>query len=416
MSLYLILLVINCFLIYRSLIRLSFFNPLKIWFIIQALFYVGTFYIIDVKETIHVKYFVLYSIFIFISCLIVFFTDKVFPNLKVKIEKKDIKFVYRSFYFSIFLSVLYFILAGSNLFLESIQAFFLYGEGVNDVANRRYDFYSGKNYYAPGFFNMFKNYLLPASFFSIILMHQKKIRRKSILFISISFLIFVSLILGTGQRGAFILSLVFGFIISYHFLGKKQTFKKFRLISIIFASLFILSTFFLGRSNVKNISTLDDFLNIAQTASDRFLVVNQLSGLNAFVYIEKNEKIQWGYDWLRSTEQILPGKSTYKNIANKVFKSLYGSDRGTSPPTIVGSIYYNFGVLGILIFPVIFVPIVHLLYKEFLKNYTSYKDLFIYLFLYFSISTWGTSGIDYPLRNGLVLYLFLIGLKKIKFK
>ena len=56
------------------------------------------------------------------------------------------------------------------------------------------------------------------------------------------------------------------------------------------------------------------------------------------------------------------------------------------------------------------------IFKYYLKHSNNYKDYLIYVLIYFAMSTWVNSGIDYPLRNGLILIPIFLFFKKMKFK
>ena len=40
-------------------------------------------------------------------------------------------------------------------------------------------------------------------------------------------------------------------------------------------------------------------------------------------------------------------------MASDVFKMLYGNDRGTAPPSLWGSVHFNFGFIGLILLPIL---------------------------------------------------------------
>ena len=73
----------------------------------------------------------------------------------------------------------------------------------------------------------------------------------------------------------------------------------------------------------------------------------------AFWYTYK-QPTQDGADWKSSLLGILPGAGDAKvGLAHQVFAMVYGTPRGTAPPSIWGSVYYNFGWPGLILTPIL---------------------------------------------------------------
>lgn len=414
MSIELILHIINGFILLNVSRRFSLYHPVKVWMLFQVLFYYGTIYVTDFIKDLDLEHLRLYAAFVIVTYLTALMLPKDKREFKVEVTDTHIRFVYVSFYVSIAMCSIYFTLAGGNLFIQNIRSVVSLGSTLDFVGSRRLEFYAGQNYYAPGFFNMFKNFLLPASFYGILFLHIKGYKRKPKWFIAGALFAYLIFILGTGQRGAFVLSILFGILFCFYFLGKKRTYKIGLYSGVGFFVLFILATYFLGRAKLKSLDSTEDYMLLVEVALERFFVTNQRVGLTNYKYIVNYEEITWGYDWLMSLEQFLPGKSTHINLANKVFAWLYGSTRGTSPPSLMVSVYYNFGYIGVVFFPAILLGFMQYLYNVFTKRYRGFLELFLYSFIYFGFATWATSAIDFPIRNGLILFILLYVVKKIK--
>ncbi|WP_435577582.1 O-antigen polymerase [Gilvibacter sp.] len=414
MNLELLLHIINGLLLLNVSRKFSLYHPAKVWILFQSLFYFGTIYLTDFTNPLEMTHLRMYASFVLVAFLTSLLLPKDDRKFEVVVKDKHIQFVYISFYVSVVMCSIYFTLAGGNLFVQNLRSVINLGSTLDFVGSRRLEFYAGQNYYAPGFFNLFKNFLLPASFYGILFLHIKGYKRQPKWFIAGALITYLLFILGTGQRAALVLSLLYGILFCLYFLGKKMTYKIGLYSGSGFFVLFVLATYFLGRAKLKALNSVDDYILLTEVALERFFVTNQRVGLLGYKYIITYEEITWGYDWLMSLEQFLPGKSTHINLANKVFAWLYGSPRGTSPPSLVVSVYYNFGYVGVAIFPAVFLYFLQGLYDVFTKRYRGFLELFLYAFIYFALATWATSAIDYPLRNGILLFILLYFIKKIK--
>lgn len=414
MNLELLLHIINGFVLLGVSSRFSFYHPAKVWILFQVLFYFGTIYLTDYTDTYDLEYTRMYSAFVLVTILTAFLLPKDRREFKVKVTDIHIRFVYVSFYVSIAMCAIYFSLAGGNLFVQNLKSIISLGSTLDFVGTRRLEFYNGRNYYAPGFFNLFKNFLLPASFYGILFLHIKGYKKQPKWFLVGALITYLIFILGTGQRGAFVLSLLYGVLFCFYFLGRKQTYRIGTYGGVGFFVLFLVSTYFLGRAKLQGLNTLDDYLLLMQVAIERFFVVNQEVGIMGYKYVLIYEDIQWGTDWLRSFEQFLPGKSTLVSLDRKLFAYQYGSTRGTNPPTLVLSLFYNFGYIGVVLFPAVLLHFFQFLYDTFTARYRGFLELFVYGFIYFGFATWAISGINYPFLNGIILFILIYGVKKIK--
>ena len=135
---------------------------------------------------------------------------------------------------------------------------------------------------------------------------------------------------------------------------------------------------------------------------------NQTSALVGFRYIY-DQTVQFGAEWLTDILGILPGEYKGSDLANRVHALLYGSDRGTSPVSLWGSVYYNWGWFGILLFPPLLSFVYCVISKRFLKrpNYTS-LEIAGYAFSFYILGAWIASGPMQLVNNGIVACAVLI--------
>ena len=408
-----ILNILNGLILIRLSNKFSLYHPAKIWMILQFIFYLGTIYLTDFQSEIEISHLRLYSLFILVTNITCIFLKPEKKVLALTVGENTLTFITRTFYISLAMCYLYYTLSGGNLFYTSLKNIFNLNP-ASIVNSSRLEYYAGENYYAPGFFNFFKNFLLPSSFYSILFLHVKGFKKRSRLFLITAFTLYILFILGTGQRGALIQSLVYLILFSFYFMGMKKTKKILIRFGFFFFLIFLLSTFFLGRTGLVSLNNFEDFVLLFKSATDRFLIINQKAGLYGYKYIIKYEELQWGRDWFMSLEQFLPGKSTHTNLSNKVFAYLYGSTRGTTPPSLMVSVYYNFGIIGVALFPIFYLIILDRIHLYFIESYKNFLDVFVYSFAYLAICFWVTSALDFPLRNGILLFILMFIFKKMR--
>jgi oligosaccharide repeat unit polymerase len=189
-------------------------------------------------------------------------------------------------------------------------------------------------------------------------------------------------VLGTGQRGGFVMFVLMwsvALVYVYKFY-REETVKKALIVLVVAAVvLFGIMTIFNGR--VANNS------NVFKAVLKRIFDDNQECAVVAFRYID-SQPIQWGKDWFLSIKDILPGKNEYLQLSYVVFSIMYGSTRGTAPPCIWGSTYYNWGLLGIIIFPFILGFFYHRLYCKFLNKTVSKLRIFIFSAMFVVLGNW----------------------------
>lgn len=245
---------------------------------------------------------------------------------------------------STIVAIAYFAIAGSA-FMMSVQAT-LWGQPLTaaEVATQRLSAYSGDRYLFPGYVNQVKNVLLPGLF---LVISADWIRRRRGLGVAIIGLVVVLVLLGTGQRGPFVIAAITGVTFLYWLRGGRLE-RPARLAIILGVVGFLIATIMTGRVAIS-----DEIVSSARAGFegmlDRVLLQQQEASVAAFRYIYERPT-SWGREWLQGLLGLLPGVKG-SGLANEVFATMYGSDRGTAPPSLWGSIYHNFGSIGVAIAP-----------------------------------------------------------------
>lgn len=251
--------------------------------------------------------------------------------------------------FSIVIVVAYFAAVGYSALLSGFS-------GNADVSTLRLNSYAGSRYLFPGYVNQFKNSLFPALVvLSITYWSAHQIRHRMIAAFLVAFGVFG--LIGTGQRGALIIfclvTLVYMRMIDRRrFLGRAS--------AVVAAGLpaMVITTMVLARGPQlgNDAGFLARIASALSQLQSRILGSNQESGVAGFRYTY-GLPTQHGHEWLTSFAHILPGHDKVPALSNLIFQYLYGDDRGTSPPSLWGSIYYNFGYPGIVLAPILLAAI-----------------------------------------------------------
>lgn len=297
---------------------------------------------------------------------------------------------------------LYFNLVGYNVILTSLTQ----GLSASDVKDLRLGSYAGDDYFAPGYFNQFKNILFPISFLALITHLSRRIKSRIIFSLTvIALLVPVILgLMGTGQRAFLVGFFIFAFIFIAIKNQKRSAIKKSVLIYsfVVLLLLFSISSNLLGRS--ESFSVFDSL----EAFATRLFVDNQSSALVGFQYIY-DLPIQFGAEWLIDILGILPGEFKGSDLPNRVHAIIYGSDRGTAPVSLWGSVFHNWGWLGIFIFPNVLSFLYCIISKRFLerKNITLI-EMAGYAFSFYVLGAWIASGPMQLVNNGLVTCIILI--------
>lgn len=230
----------------------------------------------------------------------------------------------------------YFAAVGYSAFFVGLQGQ-LSGQTV-DVASLRLDSYAGGRYLFPGYVNQFKNAILPG----VALVFATWAFGRGLAVRALSWVLLALGAVGllwTGQRGAFVSFVLAAFV--YAVLCNRRRMSRWMLvIPLVGGPLFLLATAVLGRGD-----------SASGGAAFRFFGSNQLSGIYAYRYTSARPT-QWGGEWGQALLGVLPGNRG-STLSNEVFATVYGSDRGTMPPSLWGSVHYNFGLIGVIVAAVV---------------------------------------------------------------
>lgn len=375
--------------------------------------FIGTLVLVDIK---------IESDIIFLNCYLLaffFFTvSSLYFSHFYKIPRKFSQFnirpllterKYRNYrisfmlIFSVLLTILYFYLVGYNLLLS-----ILIGSDISDFATLRIQSYSPDNYLAPGYFNQFKNILLPCTFFIIGYTFKSSRNRKLYYFIFSIFLLFA--LLGTGQRAHFVytsISLLFALSL-LKLISLKRLIYFLCFMSIIFTAgtfMYYQSRFDIN-NNIQNELLLKVF--------SRFLFVEQEATLFSFNYFYSVDSV-YLTDWFQDLRGLIPGYSG-SYTEHFLFYLRHGTDRGTEGFHWIASAYYNGRYLLIILFSSFLGFFYTWLYNRLLIGRKSITRITIYSFIFFHLSFY-MSGTPIALVNNGVLTLFiLLLLLKLRFK
>lgn len=257
--------------------------------------------------------------------------------------------IWTSVLISAAVTAVYYYVLGYNLFLTSLSSFIDTGKGVSDIASLRLAAYSGDRYLAPGYVNQFKNMLLPlATIFLGLRAHLQKRRLERLIVLAVLVPACVIGLLGTGQRGAFIMVGLVTLVAINAALPRLEAMRVNVAVLAALACLVILSTVFLGRT----IHAIDDVKDVGHVFLELFRRISydqQIGAVVGFRYIYE-VPVQWGREWLMALLGVLPSFSG-SMLSHEIYYELFGTSRGTAPISIWGSIWHNFGPAGIAIVP-----------------------------------------------------------------
>lgn len=235
------------------------------------------------------------------------------------------------------LTISYYRAVGHVTLLQAITT-----SGNYDAASARLESYAGASYFAPGYINQFKNALLPALTFSFIhALWTRRVPGRLMISVALSVVAVVA-VAGTGQRGALVIVLL-SFVIALRAGGHLRGVSLAWMAALGFV-LFSFTTYFNGRqkAEIDAASTIGDKFQIyAEALFDRVFREQAMSGIYGFRYTY-GLPVPNGREWFTDILGILPAYRG-SDLSNKIFATIYGSDRGTSPPSNWGGAYYNFG-------------------------------------------------------------------------
>ena len=360
----------------------------------------------SLETDIYYFYLIMSFLFCYTATSVIFNTkysiSKEFSNYMLKPIYYDSDRVIKVFWFLVMLSalltLLYFYLVGENIFFMIINDY-----SQAEITTARVNAYSGETYFAPGYFNQFKNVLLPVSLVILLLNKSKYARLLQFIFIPLAFFGLV----GTGQR-AFLVYTFLCLLISYYYLGRLKI-KYFILPTAIVFFSFGAGSFYLGRTQDMNISS------IVGNLLTRIFYNEQHESLITFRYLYKIP-IVYGYDWYRGIVGIFPGIKG-SEIQHIVFGLIHGNPRGTAALSFIGSIYHNFGFIGVMLISSLFSFLINNFTYVFLKKKKLIGNIVFFSFITFYISIYSSGDIVFLFNKGVVLLILLSYLiYKVRFK
>jgi len=256
------------------------------------------------------------------------------------------RWVWGLYAFSLLVSLGYYAAVGHIVLIDSALAR-LTGHPYN-TTNARFASYAVGRYVFPGYVNQFKNSILPIT--TIAIVHSlwvRKLRWRAPLTIVMLAVMFVMLA-GTGQRGAAVIV----FIVAGMAATKSRllTGARLAIAGAVGIALLVLQTALLQRQATQlnaGQGPLDRIAVFVESMWSRAVLENPSAGLTAFHYTQRLPTA-WGKEWLEDLSGMLPGRGG-SPLANQVYQTLYPRGLGTTPTSLWGGIYYNFGpVLGLL--------------------------------------------------------------------
>lgn len=311
------------------------------------------------------------------------------------------------FVISLAITGLYFVAVGYNVLALGLQEMFSTRQ-ASDYSELRLQTYSTDRYLFPGYVNQFKNILLPSC--AVVIIHYVLSRRGAFRWPIVAALVVVCLLslLGTGQRGAFIVFCIM-LAVFLKVTAPKRAGRRILALSLVALPLILLVTMLLGRSQTKldaaggRSGTIEVLL---EEFRKRIFYDNQFSGWAAFEY-SVTRPTQWGAEWLQGVQGILPGNPG-SSLAREVFEVLYGNQRGTAPISMWGSVYYNWGWWGIILVPVILAFVINRMVNRFqaIERPTALEGMG-YAAASGVVGNWVVGGPEYLLNAGLIAALFL---------
>jgi oligosaccharide repeat unit polymerase len=303
------------------------------------------------------------------------------------------RFIFFILILSILITIIYYSATGANMFLLIMR-----GVEVEDYSTLRLSMYSGEKYFAPGYVNQFKNVLLPLSLTVVGLwLHRKKSSLRWVFWPFAAFF-WTFAVMGTGQRAFLVFSLmatIFGLRLAVvrNQVKKKQPPK---LMYFVVGGCSV--ALFLAFTQAYQGATISGGSSAIELMFARLLFIQQEGGLIGFRYIADFEP-RWFGDWLDALVGIFPGQPGSR-IDHDIHALMYGSDRGTVPLSIIGTAYYNAGMLGVVLLYACFGTLASMLYVRFLKGAKTTARCLSYGGCFFYASVWVAGSPVTLLDNG----------------
>lgn len=376
-------------------------SPSLMWVLMQAIMFIGIASIIDINKSAD-------RLFLFLnwSALFIFILGNRFCNYirsSTTINNSG-KILFRInsnglFWLKCFIVIVVSFIACSYLYskvsnvIYVLISSFLNGGQLVSIERFRFAFTQVRG---NGYIYQFRVVLLPILNIALLLSGNNKLKLAA--YSLAPFTLFF--LLGTGQRGGAVLMFIV-FYINIVLLKKYlkcRTPKIFYVVLIFGILIFIVLT--IANDRVQNSG------NIFNAIMDRLFFDNQYTATIGFRYIFE-QPTQFGYDWLMRIRNVLPWKVPHIPLDFIINDIIYGGYGGTCPPSAIGSMYYNLGLFGTLLFIFLLGYIYRIIEIIFINKRKTSFDLTFYSFYTVSLGTWIAGDISFLFNDGIVAVLIL---------
>lgn len=390
-------------------------SPANIFLGMQLVMAIGTADLLDLAvQSDKTHWFVInitYFAFLAISVLVMLVSSSMLGTRRHEIGPEQPRLVFTppstaiqvAMAISILVCLLYYNAVGYNVLLSG-----LFGSGIEDVASARLAAYAGEDYFFPGYVNQFRNALLPALVIVVVGYAFARKRPGRWLLSGLLVTVTITFLMGTGQRGSLvtmlIVTLVFATFVSRRFFSRMAL-----VVGVGGVGLFSLGSIVLGRSSAEYENAQGAFEKtgvLLQELLARIVDSNQLASVTAFRYID-SIPLAHGQEMFQSMVGLLPGVSG-SNLSNVVFSHLYGSDRGTAPPSIWGVVFHDFGEIGVVLAPIVLA----IIYAAVgIRTHNVRKPNSLQAVGLAGVTTvmgmWVAGGPEYLANSGILVFMFL---------
>lgn len=402
-------------------------NPVPVFVVGQTVMFAGALPLLDSHRSADISHAIVMYVALLGFLAGALGANAIFPVRGVTAWRNQRTEVEESFTFAVTASVIllvsvavtvaYYRAVGVNIFLDSALSYLRSGQGLDDPAALRRQFYAGDEYFAPGYVNQFKNILLPLC--TLYLGFRYRLagkRRDSVLFWGLLPVTIVAL-LGTGQRGPLIdvalIAMVYGVAVLPRKTARRFAFTA----ALLTLTLFGIATLFLNRG-VHGEKGNGSLTAVAAETWERVSWGNQAAAVAGFRYVYERPVV-WGADWFASAASVIPRSifpdKPISTLSLEIFEQLFYSRSGTAPASIWGSVWYNFGPFGLIFVPFIIGVLYHHLYGSLVRGRKILARLGVYAGLTIVLGFWEVGGIETLLNRGLLALVLLAFLIRLRF-
>ncbi len=311
---------------------------------------------------------------------------------------------------SILVSALFFWSLGYNVFIVAVKSFFSGNIDARSVVELRLGAYSKGSYRGAGYVYQFRNAIFPLVVLGIYYLSKELKNQRLKIFSILNFPLVMIFSLGSGQRGGFVMIFLM-YLLSVYFIEGINS-KQLGKLLIVFLIFWSLMSMGLGRAEYTEKAGYSGIIKANIDALiKRIIGDNQAAAVRGFRYVYYDNEIQYGLDWFKSLRSLLPGRSSYTSLSTRIFALTYGSTRGTAPPSIWGSVWYNWGPMGIILGPIIISFFYVYAYKLFVNKKSSIFRVICFSSMFVIMGFWIAGGpialINTGLLTVIILYFFV---------